>query len=274
MPAPSIDWFETTPLLVISLSLLGFMAIAFVAGQQLRISLLRRGPEERPTGHDYDGYIVSSVLGLLAILLGFTFSLSISRYEERRELVISQANAIETTYLRAQLLGAPHRERLGHLLTSYSDNLIELTSGEPSREPKIIAEDTAILTEMWAATAAAVDSVRTIPLSLALMESVNKLIDLDESRRVLRIIRIPTAVFVVLLIYHIGAAGVLGYVLAAGPGRFAGAFVLILMSLALLLIIDLDRPASGWIRTDPTPLLQVRELIRNQPPAVFDRWRN
>lgn len=274
VPGYSPGLFESAPLLAIAVLLLGLMTVAFVGGRELRSWLARRPLLKHASRRDYEGYIVSSTLGLLAILLGFTLSLSISRYEERRELVVAHANAIETAYLRAQLLGAPHRERLGHLLTIYDENLIELTSARPAQMPMYFANDSVILTQIWAATAAATDSVRSIPLSLALTESVNKLIDLDASRRAVRITRIPTAVFVVLLLYHVGAAGVLGYVLADGAGQFAGGFLLTLMSLALLLIMEIDRPDAGWIRTDDFPSLQVREFIKSQPPAVFDRWRN
>lgn len=274
VPDYSPGSYEPAPLLAIAVLLLGLMTVALVGGRELRSWLAQRRLLQYASRHDYEGYIVSSVLGLLAILLGFTFSLSISRYEERRELVISHANAIETAYLRAQLLDAPHRERLGHLLTIYNDNLIELTSAKPAQVPMLIANDSVILTEIWAATAAATDAVRSIPLSLALTESVNRLIDLDAARRALLIVRIPTAVFLVLFIYHVGAAGVLGYVLTERAGQFAGGFLLILMSLALLLVVDINQPASGSIRTENLPSLEVREFIKSQPPAVFDRWRN
>lgn len=273
MNGSSLEWLDSTPLLVKSVIVLGLMTVAFVGGGQIRIWFLQHRRQEQSGVRDYEGYIVSSVLGLLAILLGFTFSLSIGRYEERRELLISQSNAIETIYLRAQFLGAPHRERLRRLLIAYNDNLIEIMSADPPRLPALLEKDSAFLTQIWAATVAAGDTVRTAPLFLALANPVNELIDLDASRRDLRVTRLPNAVFAILLIYHIGAAAVLGYVLAAGAGRFAGAFVLVLMSLALLLIIDIDRPASGLTRQDPFPLLQAGESMQRQPSAEFDRWR-
>lgn len=269
VPGYSLALFESAPLLAIAVLLFGLMALAFVGGRELRNRFAQHPVLRFVSGHGYDGYIMSSVFGLLVILLGLTFLLSIGRYEERRELVISHANAIETAYLRAQLLGPPHRERLGHLLTIYNDNLIELTSARPAKVPVLFANDSVILTEIWAATAAAVDSTRSSPLSLALTESVNKLTDLDASRRTLLITRIPTAVFVVLLSFHVGAAGVLGYLLPGGAGQFAGGLRLILMSMALLLIIGINRP----VRVYNLPSLQVREFIKTQPPSVFDRWR-
>jgi hypothetical protein len=269
------DWVRDTPLVFLGAALLFLMTVAFVGGRFIHEYQERRRKAEkvRKWSHDYEGYIVSSVLGLLAILLGFTFSLAINRYEQRRELVIAHANAVGTTYLRAQLLGPPHRERLSKLLVGYTDNLVALGSARRGDTSALLAKDDATLTDIWAATAAAFDSIRSSALSISLLQTTNDMIDLDTSRRNLRIIHIPTEVFGVLLIYLIGAAGVLGYVLAEGPGRFAGGFILILLSLSLLLIIDIDRPASGVIREDQTPMLLLRDSLKKQPPAVFDRWR-
>jgi hypothetical protein len=269
------DWVRDTPLLVLGAALLLLMTVAFIGGrifheyQESR----RKAEKARKWSHDYEGYIVSSVLGLLAILLGFTFSLAINRYEQRRELVIAHANAIGTTYLRAQLLAPPHRERLSKLLVDYTDNVVALGSARRGATRALLARDDEFLTDIWAATAAAFDSVRSTSLSISLLQTTNDMIDLDSTRRNMRIVHIPREVFGVLLIYLIGAAGVLGYVLAEGPGRFAGGFILILLSLSLLLIIDIDRPASGIIREDQTPMLLLRDSLKNQPPAVFDRWR-
>jgi len=270
------DWVRDTPLLILGAVLLLLMTAAFIGGRMFHEyqENRRKAEKVRKWSHDYEGYIVSSVLGLLAILLGFTFSLAINRYEQRRELVISHANAIGTTYLRAQLLGPPHRERLSKLLVDYTDNLIALGSARRGQTSALLAKDDAFLTDIWAATAAAFDSIRSTSLSISLTQTTNDMIDLDSTRRSVRIIHIPREVFGVLLIYLIGAAGVLGYVLAEGPGRFAGGFILVLLSLSLLLIIDIDRPASGIIREDQTPMLLLRDSLKKQPPAVFDRWRS
>jgi len=269
------DWVRDTPLLVLGAALLFLMTVAFIGGRMIYDyqESRRKAEKARKWSHDYEGYIVSSVLGLLAILLGFTFSLAINRYEQRRELVIAHANAIGTTYLRVQLLAPPHRERLSKLLVDYTDNVVALGSARRGATSALLAKDDTFLTDIWAATTAAFDSIRPTSLSISLLQTTNDMIDLDSTRRNMRIVHIPREVFSVLLIYLIGAAGVLGFVLAEGPGRFAGGFILILLSLSLLLIIDIDRPASGIIREDQTPMLLLRDSLKNQPPAVFDRWR-
>ena len=273
MAAFLLDWLRYSPLSVLAGVLISLMAIAFVGGQMEHLRQLRKVKSNRAASGNYEAYIVSSVLGLLAILLGFTFSLAIIRYEERRQLVIDQANAIGTAYLRAQLLDAPHRQRLSRLLVEYSDNVYRLGSAPAGQNTALLAKDDALLTDIWSATAAAFDSVRSISLSISLTQAVNEMIDLDSSRRDLRIIHIPVEVFAVLLLYLVGAAGVLGYVLGLGPGRFAGGFIMILMCLSLVLIIDIDRPTSGMIREDQSPMELLRTSLKKQPPEVFDRWR-
>ena len=80
-----------------------------------------------------EGYIVSGVLGLLALMLGFTLAMAVDRFDTRRVLVLQDANAIGTTYLRAQLLDEPHRSRISRLLVDYTDNRIAACNGEARR---------------------------------------------------------------------------------------------------------------------------------------------
>jgi hypothetical protein len=276
LPPPLLHLLESASLFLIGAVLFALMLAAAAAAYYARVGIERRtessGTSRRNT--DYDGYIVSAVLGLLALLLGFTFSLAIGRFEERRELVITESNAISTAYLRTQLLEAPHRGRLSQLLVEYLDNKITLAKTDYSEVKPLLAKDDALLTSIWAATAAAFDSVKKTPFSNALIDSINKMIDLDASRRAARTSPIPTEVFVVLLIYLIGAAGVLGYVLAGGRGLLVAGFLLVLFSMSLLLILDLDRPVSGLIHEDQRPLELLRASIQSRPPTVFDQWRN
>lgn len=275
MPSLVLNWLEAASLLAIGTVLFVFMAIAAAAAYfvRARIEFGEASADAVKPNTDYDGYIVSAVLGLLALLLGFTFSLAISRFEERRELVVAELNAIGTAYLRAQLLGEPHRTRLSQLLVEYTDVKIKLATTNYSEVGPLLAKDDELLTSIWAATAAAFDSVKTTAFANALIESMNAMIDLDASRRAARRTHVPTEVFMVLLIYLIGAAAVLGYVLAGGRGFIAACFLLLLFSMSLLLVLDIDRPESGGIREGQGPMEQLRESLKSQPSAVFDRWR-
>jgi hypothetical protein len=96
---------------------------------------------------------------------------------------------------------------------------------------------------------------------------------MDGSRRAARAAHVPTVVLAVLLFYLIGTAGVLGFVLAHGRAQLAAGFLLILLTLSLLLVIDIDRPTIGGIRESQEPMQQLFKSLKSQPAAVYDRWR-
>ena len=103
---------------------------------------------------------------------------------------------------------------------------------------------------------------------------MNNMIDLDASRRAARSAHVPTEVLGVLLVYLVVTTGVLGFVIAGSRAQLAAGFLLVLLTLSLLLIIDIDRPTIGGIRESQGPMEQLRNSMRSQPPAVYDRWRN
>ena len=264
------DWLNSVSLFWLGVILLAATLAAASAGHYLRMQNF--ATEKKEINHE--GYIVSAVLGLLALLTGFTFSLAVERFETRRELVLEEANALGTAYLRAQLLPAPHRARLSGLIVEYTNNAIVLAHAGPGRSAPLLAKDDEILTRLWASTAAAYDSIRTLPVTVPFVTAINAVIDMDGARRAARMAHVPTEVFAVLLIYLVGTAGVLGYVLTERRGRLAAGFLLVLLTLSQILIIDIDRPTMGGIREHQGPMENLRDSLARQPPAVFDRWRS
>ncbi|HEX3407118.1 MAG TPA: hypothetical protein VHS81_07760, partial [Caulobacteraceae bacterium] len=186
------DWLSRVSLFAIApilfVSMIGAAAIGtFVHG--------RRHPNATAEDPGQEGYMVTAVLGLLALLLAFTFSLAVGRYEERRHLVLDEANAIGTTYLRTQLLPEPHRARLSGLLVRYTDNRIRLAQATHGQSAPLLATNDALLTDIWAATAGAFDSIKALPFANSYLDTVNHLIDLDAARKDVRGARIPPEVF-------------------------------------------------------------------------------
>jgi hypothetical protein len=265
-----LDWLNNAPIWVLGAILLWALLIAAGLGRVLR----PRPHHGESKDDDGEGYSVSAILGLLALLTGFTFSLAIERFEARRQLVLEHANAIGTAYLRIQLLPEPHRTRLSGLIVEYTGNAIALASAPPGNTPPLLAQDDEILTRLWAATMAGHDSIKEIPFASNFISAINTLIDEDGARRAARAAHVPTEVFAVLLIYLVGTAAVLGYVLRSRRGMFAAAFLLVLLTLSQLLILDIDRPTTGSIREAQKPMTDLRESLKRQPPAVFDRWRD
>jgi hypothetical protein len=262
---------DGTPLWVVGIGLVLSMGIAATLGW-----LVRRRVEGAASGDEkasgQDGYIVSGVLGLLALLLGFTFSLAIERFEGRRALVLEEANDIGTTYLRAQILPSPHRERISNLLVVYTNNRIALgTEGPGAQRDTLAHQNDQLLTDLWAETVAVMPAIRDYEYSGAFVEAMNAVIDMDTARKVARGLHVPTEVFVLLLIYQIISAGVLGFVLYGRHGIALATMLCLLFTLSLLLIMDVDRPTSGGVTESQKPMLLLRDSLASQPPEVFNR---
>ena len=245
-----------------------FAALAGYGGRQLQ-RRWTRGREE--TEHSQESYLVGSVLGLLALLLAFSFSWAIQRYEERRHLVVQEANAIGTSYLRAQLLDEPHRSRLSGLLVEYTENRIKLGNAGGDQKSELSRNDQ-LLTEIWAAVAAARNSANAHGVTTAILLTFNEVIDLDTERKVARQVRVPAPVLLLLYGFLIMTALVLGFVLEERRAWIGASVLFVLVSLYVGIIADLNRPTSGAVQESQEPMLMLQQSLQTQPPKVFDRF--
>ncbi|WP_240700533.1 hypothetical protein [Sphingobium sp. MP9-4] len=137
------EFLDKLPILLVGLLMLATMTLTATAGyvlrQRVRRLLTHKGATEEGGA---EGYIVSAVIGLVALLLGFTFALAVGRFETRRALVLQEANAIGTSYLRVQGLPEPHRTRMSQILVNYTNNRVELSTASPDKmAPLIVASD-------------------------------------------------------------------------------------------------------------------------------------
>lgn len=261
-------WLEVTPLWLIALVLLAAMLAASLVGFALRKHHKRKAGEDGKAKDD-GGFMLSSVLGLLALLIGFTFALAIDRYETRRGLVLEEANAIGTLYLRTQLLEEPYRSHISRLLVEYTDTRVAAAKLPDAKVRPLAARSDAIATELWVTTVALWPTIRGIDFSSAYLDSMNAVIDLNESRKVGRLAKVPYEVYLVLFIYLVATAGLVGYARETRRERLAGLFLFALLNLSLMLIIDIDRP-DGGINVSQRPMEDLQASLRAQPPAMFD----
>jgi hypothetical protein len=277
-----MDWndpnalLNQTPLWVFAVALFGSLWLAADLAMRLR----RRRERKRATsaqkheGETLEGYIVSAVLGLLALLMGFTFSLALDRFDARRELVQQEVNAINTAYLRAQVLAEPHRERTTRLLLRYLDNRIAWAKAPPGKAQRDLqAANDALIVDLWAATIAAFETIKQLDWSSAYMDSINRVAELNLQRKAARAAMVPLEVFAVLVVYMITSAFVIGYVLRGPVGRVAAGFLLVLFTISLLLIMDINRPTGRGNIANQRPMEQLRAQLAAQPLSAFDRWR-
>ena len=127
-----MQWFAGLSLIGLAIAIFASMLIASLAGYGVRRLERRLTVRADQPEHSQESYLVGGMLGLLALLLAFSFSIALNRFDERRHLVVQEANAIGTAYLRTQMLDEPHRSRLSGLLVNYTDNRIKLANIAPA----------------------------------------------------------------------------------------------------------------------------------------------
>ena len=222
--------------------------------------------------HELDataGSIVGTTLGLLAFTLAFTFAMAASRYDTRKELVVEEANAIGTTYLRAMMLPAPQASEVRKLLRQYVDTRLEAAQ-TPGQLSPALARSEQLQMQLWreavAAGAAQSDSV----INGLFIASLNDVIDVHSKRLAAWRNRIPGTIwFFLFLTAALGMAS-MGYHAGLSGSRrtMAVIFLTLAFSGALTLIADLDRPTEGFLVVSQQAMQELQASMRQDADMV------
>jgi hypothetical protein len=203
----------------------------------------------------------AALLGILALLLGFTMSMAVSGFEVRKQLVLDEANAIGTSVLRAQLLPAPEGPEIGNLLRQYINVRVQYgTSGDDlARLNDLHAESGHLQTELWIRAAAYAQKDPNPVKAGLLLQSLNEAIDLETARWTTFQNRVPQNVIYVDAMVGLLAAVLVGYLFGANGRRniFSMCVLTLAITLVLSVIIDLDRPRSGFIGASQQPMIDL-----------------
>jgi hypothetical protein len=224
-----------------------------------------RGHDEATKNHL--GALQAGLLGLLALLLSFTFAMAVSRFDDRKALVVEEANAIGTTYLRAKLLPSPQREEIESRLRQYVQARLDFYYAviDEARLAAAHSKTSELQSRIWAlAGVLAAQDPKSVPTGL-FIQSLNETIDLAEKRQVALDNRVPETVLLMLFVVSVGALGFIAFSSGLAGHRRAvstGIFAL-LIALVLTIIIDLDRERRGLIRVSQESMLRVQEALKN-----------
>lgn len=208
------------------------------------------------------GAMVASILGLVALLLGFSFSLASSRFEARREVVLREANAIGTAYLRAKLLPAPHSQRIEKLLSQYVD--VRLRGVEPRELAASIAESEKIHGQLWEETSLAAAEAPQSILVGVFIQSLNEVIDLHAERMMVGLrSRIPLTIWLSLATLATLGVASIGYQAGIAETKRSPAMGGIVLSFIIVLglIMDLDRGREGFIQVGQQAMIDLRHSM-------------
>lgn len=210
------------------------------------------------------GSIQASVLGLLALLLGFTFSMAMQRYDGRSMALIDEANALGTAVLRVQLLPESLQPEAFQLLTDYVDmrvaaGKLAFTQYEArEQEQQQIAK---LQHALWTlAVRATTEDSRSVTTG-AFVNSLNTVFDAQDKRDALVNLHVPESVLLLLFVVFIASGAMMGYSSGLSGKRIIMPVVLVslLITLIVFLIIDMDRPRRGLIAIDQSTMLQLQK---------------
>ena len=249
--------------LVIFAVVLGATLLGLTAGRSLR--------HRSDTLREPFGTLQGALLGLVALILAFGLSLAVGRYESRRAAVVDDANAIGTTYLRAQTLAEPERSRSLALLVRYTDTSIRLSHTIPSSaaQQRAIADGGVQLRVLWRLAGQALVTAPVDSAPRLYVDSLNDTIDMQTVRVAALNNRVPGAVLAIEVGGAAIALGLLAFYLAIlGRGVITVLLAAGLATLLLLVTFDLDRPTRGLITIPDTPLTSLRASMALPPAAT------
>ncbi len=207
-----------------------------------------------------------AVMGLLSLLLGFSFALAESRFETRRHLVVEESNAIGTTYLRSQMLPEPHRTEIAKLLREYIDSRLEFFQAGVDEDlvKGALGKAEGVQQQLWSqALAVTAKDPRPVPTGL-FITPLNDVIDLHAKRDAARLNRVPEIVLWLLTIAAIGSMGLAGYGGGVGSRRNLAHTMTaaLIIGLVILVIVDFDRPRRGLIQISQQSMIALRQSLK------------
>ena len=208
------------------------------------------------------GAMVGAMLGLLAFMLAFTFGMAASFFQARREVVLSEANAIGTTYLRAAMLPESIGTEARHLLREYVDVRLEAAKG--INVDQAVSQSEELHGRLWSQAIAASANDRS-PVTALFIQSLNEVIDLHAKRVMVALrSRIPTSIWLTLYLLAILSMAAVGYNhgLTSTRRSLAALALIVAFSAVMLLIVDLDRPGEGALRVSQQSMIDLRNSMR------------
>jgi hypothetical protein len=232
--------------------------ICYEAGYRLG----RWWQDRTPGEQEATGMLVGSIVALMAFLLAVTMGMASDRFDTRRGLVLEEANAIGTTYLRAGYLPAPAGDDSRDLLREYVP--LRIATNDRAQLQANIERSVQIQTELWAIAEELARTTDQGDLVGLYIESLNEVIDLHETRVVAGIYaRVPETILLILIGGSALSLGMVGY--SAGlthrRGLISAIVLVIALGAVITLVVDLDRPRDGFLQVSQQPLLDLQQQV-------------
>jgi hypothetical protein len=242
------------PFLILGLSLAAFFIASEIGAW---FHQRTRGPTEGAS-EDFK-FVLGATLTLLGLIIGFTFSMAVSRYDLRKNYEEQEANAIGTEYVRADLMPAADGVRVRDLLTNYLDLRIRIYRS-PEKEKQIEAETARMQAQLWTAITGP-SLAQPNPISALVVSGMNDVLNSQSYAQAARWNRIPAAAWALLGFIAIFCNVLIGYG-AQGRSNFLLAILPIVLAISFFIVADIDSPRGGFIRVHPQNLESLAESLR------------
>src|SRR6516225_790411 len=248
------------PFTVFLIALVTLSGAAFLGDYLLRKEAAIKKDEQE----DFDTALAAT-LTLLGLIIGFSFSMAVNRYDQRKNYEEAEANAIGTEYLRADLLGDDDAAKVRELLGTYIRQRISFYLGNEGSIGDANANLSKLQDELWSVVANATKTQQTVPIALV-ASGMNDVINSQGYTQAAWLNRIPGAAWALMGLIAIVSNLLLGY-----RERSTGLLVLLVVpvvaSIAFFLIADIDSPRGGVIRVIPHNLIAVSQLMNAHQSA-------
>jgi hypothetical protein len=260
-----MTFFMLAPLLTLGLfaAVLGFLALGRRIGQRRLAANAERAEF---------GAVEGAIFGLLGLLLAFTFSGAVGRFDDRKRLVTVEANAIGTAWLRIDVIPVDARPPLHALFRRYLDSRLETyrQAGDAYAAHAEFARSTALQGEIWTLAVESCGSAEASPRACSLLlPSLNEMIDITTTRLMATRMHPPNAIFAMLVALTLAGALLAGHAMAESRSwswMHAVAFAAA-MAVTIYVIIDIEYPRLGFIRVDSADevLIALRQHMGETP---------
>lgn len=238
------------------------MWLAALAGVRLRARL--HVPEK--DDKDNLALVVSATLTLLGLMIGFTFSLASSRYDQRRLYEEDEANAIGTEYVRTDLMPAAQAAATRQLLVQYLDRRIAFyNAGYGNGVRRADAQTAALQDKLWKSVQP-IAAAQPTPVTALVVSGMNDVLNSQGYSQFAWWNRIPVSAWILMMAIALFANVLVGY---STKRTRAGTLLLVVLpvivSVSFFLVADIDSPRGGIIRVHPVDLMSLAESLGQRP---------
>jgi hypothetical protein len=243
------------PFLILVVSLLIFWVSARIGA-----ALHARKSEAETADQEYFTFVLGSTLTLLGLIIGFTFSMAVTRYDQRKYFEEQEANAIGTEYARAELLPTADAAGVRILLRRYLDQcILNYKTRNAQQLRQINAETAQLQTEMWAAVKKPATAEPT-PLTALTVAGMNDVLNSQGYTQFAWWNRVPGAAWLLMVTIAIFCNLLVGHI---ARGRSALIFLIlpVALSISFFLIADIDSPRGGLIHLTPQNLETLADSL-------------